>query len=85
MPHQNIVGSQVKIIRLSKQPPMTQDELAINLEILGWQIDRFGISKIERGERRVIDKELHLLAKALGIGIESLFPGDASQSPFSQY
>ena len=68
----NIVGPRVKQARLSKKPRMTQAELAIKLQILDWDIDRFGISKIERGDRQVIDKELLLLAKALDVSVSWL-------------
>ena len=55
-----------------KNPPVSQDALAARLQTLGWSIDRFGISKIERGERQVTDKELLLLAEALDVSINSL-------------
>lgn len=66
MPSMNLVGPRVKKARLSKNPQISQEDLAIKLQTLGWDIDRFGVSKIERGERRVTDKELVLLSKALG-------------------
>lgn len=69
----NIVGKRVQAIRLSKNPPITQEELAIRLQTLGWAIDRFGVSKIERGERQVTDKQVLLLADALGVKFTTLF------------
>lgn len=69
MPSLNIVGPRVKQARLNQTPRMTQEQLAIKLQIQGWDIDRFGVSKIERGERQVTDKELLLLAKALGVSV----------------
>lgn len=39
----------------------------------GWQVDRFLISKIERGERQVLDTETQLIAKVLKVSISSLF------------
>lgn len=68
----NIVGPAVRQIRLSYNPPVSQQDLAIKLEVLGWDIDRFGVSKIERGQRQVTDKELVLLAKALEITVGRL-------------
>jgi transcriptional regulator with XRE-family HTH domain len=67
MPSSNVIGPQVKKARLARKTPMTQDDLSIKLQMLGWQIDRFGVSKIERGERQVTDKELLLLARALNV------------------
>lgn len=66
MPAMNVVGPRVKKARLSHNPKISQEGLAIKLQTLGWDIDRFGVSKIERGERQVTDKELLLLSKALG-------------------
>jgi len=57
----NVVGAKVKEIRLTRHPALTQEELAAKLQILGWDIDRFGISKLERGQRQVIDKCVELL------------------------
>jgi len=57
----NVVGPFIKRVRLSKNPPMSQDQLAIRLQTLGGDIDRFGVQKIERGERQVTDKELMTL------------------------
>ena len=68
----NVVGPKVKQARLANQPPITQNELAIRLQVLGWDIDRFGVSKIERGQRQVTDKEILLLAEALNISISEL-------------
>ena len=72
MPTLNVVGPKVQHARLNHKPPITQEQLAIKLQILGWEIDRFGISKIERQERQITDKELLLLARALGVPVNQL-------------
>ncbi len=71
MPDMNVVGKNVKLLR--EKRGMTQDQLAFQLEITGWKVDRFLISKIERGERQVTDKEVLLLADALHAKIKELF------------
>lgn len=68
----NVVGPKVKQARLAAQPRMTQDELATKLQVLGWDIDRFGISKIERGQWQVTDKEILLLVQALNVSVAEL-------------
>lgn len=75
MPKQklNIIGNRLKQIRMSKNPPVTQEQLAVQLQLLDWEVGRFGISKIERGERQITDKELLLLSKALKVEIGSFF------------
>jgi transcriptional regulator with XRE-family HTH domain len=67
----NVIGQNVKLLR--EKRGMTQDQLAFQLEITGWKVDRFLISKIERGERQVTDKEVLLLADALHVKIKELF------------
>jgi transcriptional regulator with XRE-family HTH domain len=67
----NVVGKQIKVIR--EKSGITQEQLAIRLEMAGWQVDRFLISKIERGERQVLDTEVQLIAKVLKVAISDLF------------
>jgi len=67
----NVVGKQLKEIR--EKLGISQEQLAIRLQMAGWQVDRFLISKIERGERQVLDKEVQLIAKALKVPVSSLF------------
>ncbi len=71
----NIVGSRVKEARSKRKPPMTQDQLSGKLAVLGVSIDRAGISKIEIGQRSVLDFEVKALAKALGVTAEWLLSG----------
>lgn len=68
----NICGPNVRRLRMSQKPLLTQEQLSTKLQILGWDIDRFGISKIERGRRHVTDKELLLLAEALDASFSEL-------------
>ena len=67
----NVTGKKIQEIR--EESGITQEQLAIRLEMAGWQVDRFLISKIERGERQVLDTEVQLIAKALNVPISSLF------------
>lgn len=76
MPLLNVIGSEIKVARTKKRPRLTQEQLAVKLQILGWNIDRFGISKIERGQRQVLDKEVLLLAKALEVAVSELLRED---------
>jgi len=73
----NVCGQNIKRIRLSRNPVLTQEQLATNLQVLGWDIDRFGISKIERGQRQVTDIELLHFIKVLGVSASDLL--DAAQ------
>jgi transcriptional regulator with XRE-family HTH domain len=67
----NIIGKNIQQLRERKQ--ITQEQPAIRLTTLGWQVDRFLISKIERGERQVTDIQVTLLADALQVKLKDLF------------
>jgi transcriptional regulator with XRE-family HTH domain len=67
----NIVGKHIREVR--EHQGITQDQLAIRLEMAGWQVDRFVISKIERGERQVLDTEVQLISNALKVKVSRLF------------
>ena len=71
----NIVGGRVKEARESRKSPMTQDQLSGKLALLGVSLDRAGISKVEIGQRSVLDYEVLGLAKALGVTVDWLLNG----------
>lgn len=67
----NITGKNIKQIR--ERMGKTQEQLAIQLELAGWKVDRFVISKIERGERQILDVEIALIAQVLNVSVAKLF------------
>jgi HTH-type transcriptional regulator, cell division transcriptional repressor len=67
------VGTQVRKARLRAEPPMSQEDLAGRAAAQGVTLDRSAISRIEAGERYVMDYEAAALAKALKLSLESLF------------
>lgn len=71
MLERNIIGKQIKIIRLSKE--ITQEQLAARLNINGIEIDQTMISKIEEQVRGIQDYEIKIFAIVLGVTIEDLF------------
>ena len=71
----NIIGDRVKEARTDRKVPLTQDQLSGKLALLGVSIDRAGISKIETGQRSVLDYEVKAFAKALGVSVEWLLGG----------
>jgi transcriptional regulator with XRE-family HTH domain len=68
----NVVGAQVQKLRLRKG--WTQDQLAIKLQLFGWDTSRESVAKLEKHRRRVPDVELFVLGKVLGIALEEIFP-----------
>lgn len=67
----NVIGKYVKEIR--EKQGLTQEQLAIRIEIVGWKIDRFIVSKIERGDRHLSDVEVQTIAQALKVSVSRLF------------
>ena len=68
----NIVGPNVR--RLRNNQDISQERLAANCQLIGWDISREGIAKIESQVRGVSDIELLKLAKALRVHFSVLFP-----------
>ena len=67
----NIVGPAVKEIREEKG--LTQEVLAARCNLLGWDISRSTLAKIEVRLRRVKDTESIILAQALNVNISRLY------------
>ena len=67
----NIVGPAVKEIR--EEQGLTQEVLAARCNILGWDISRSTLAKIEVRLRRVKDTEAVILAQALNVTVSRLY------------
>ena len=72
----NICGDRVRLGRAMQKPPMTQDDLAREINLMGMEITPLIISRIEKNQRHVCDGELKMLAKAVGVSMEWLCSGD---------
>ena len=68
----NICGDRVRLGRALQKPPLTQDDLARKINLMGMEITPLIISRIEKGTRHVVDGELQMLARALGVTMEWL-------------
>ncbi len=66
----NICGENIRIIR--KNMNISQRELADKLQLLGLDIDKNAIQRIESGQRFVTDIELIYLSKALKKTLDEL-------------
>lgn len=72
----NICGAKVRLGRAMQKPPMTQEDLAREINLMGMEITSLIISRIEQNQRHVCDGELKMLAKALGVSMEWLCSDD---------
>jgi transcriptional regulator with XRE-family HTH domain len=68
----NIVGPQIRKLRY--QQALTQEMFAARCSILGWDLSRGTLSKIEAQLRCVNDSELVILAEALKVGVNAILP-----------
>ena len=72
----NICGDKVRLARAMQKPPMTQEDLAREINLMGMDMTKLIISRIEKNQRHVCDAELKMLAKALGVTMEWLCSDD---------
>ena len=68
----NICGKRVRLARAMHNPPLRQEDLAREINLMGMEITPLIISRIEKNQRHVCDAELKMLAKALGVTMEWL-------------
>ncbi len=67
----NICGKNIKKIR--KEQKITQDELCARMQVMGYQISRSDISKLENDKKFITDFEVFGFSKALKVSILDLF------------
>lgn len=72
----NLCGDRVRLGRAMQKPPMRQEDLAREINLMGMEITPLIISRIEKNQRHVCDGELRILAKALGVTMEWLCGDD---------
>ena len=72
----NICGDRVRLARAMHKPPLRQEDLAREMNLMGMEMTKLIISRIEKNQRHVCDGELKMLAKALGVTMEWLCSDD---------
>lgn len=70
----NLCGCRIAEIRKSKK--LSQRRLAIQMQLLGFDVDHYFIRRVENGERFVTDIDLVIFSRALNVPITQLFPED---------
>lgn len=68
----NICGERVRLGRAMHKPPLRQEDLAREINLMGMDMTKLIISRIEKNQRHVCDAELVMLARALGVTLEWL-------------
>ena len=75
----NICGDRVRLARAMHKPPLRQEDLAREMNLMGMDMTKLIVSRIEKNQRHVCDAELKMLAKALGVTMEWLCSGDEEE------
>ena len=68
----NICGTRIAELRKSAVPKMSQRILADKMQLLGVDVDKNAIQRIETGQRFVTDIELIALKKVFNVSYEFL-------------
>lgn len=68
----NVCGQKVKKIREKLPDKTSQRKLADMLQMVGLDIDKNAVQRIESGKRFVTDIELKIIAKVLGVSYQEL-------------
>ena len=74
----NICADRVRLGRALQKPPMTQDDLARKIQLMGMEMTPVIISRIEKNQRHICDAELLMISKALGVSMAWLC-GDSDE------
>ena len=69
--YEKIFGQNIRRLRESRH--MTQEQLAVKLQLNGCYMTRSALAKIEVGQRHVYPDEIRLLKELLGASFEELF------------
>ena len=70
----NIIGSRIRAFRVSAE--LSQNQLAVRCQLLGLDITRGTVAKIEAAVRGVCDHEVPFFARALKVEIKAFFPSE---------
>ena len=68
----NLCGEKIRALRLSHPSKLSQRALADKMQLIGIDIDKNAIQRIECGKRFVTDIELRALAKIFGVSCDYL-------------
>lgn len=72
----NIIGERVRELRKNYNPKLTQKELAVKLQLMGYEFSELTILRIENGKRFVPDYEVKALANFFDVSYEYLLDGE---------
>ena len=68
----NICGERIKALRLAYPSKLSQRALADKMQLIGIDVDKNAIQRIESGKRFVTDIELRAFSEIFGVEISEL-------------
>ena len=68
----NLCGDNVRRLRLSYPTKLSQRALADKMQVIGIDVDKNAIQRIECGKRFVTDIELRAFAEIFGVSLDEL-------------
>ena len=68
----NLCGEKVRELRLSSTPKLSQRALADKMQLIGIDVDKNAVQRIESGKRFVTDIELKALSEIFDVSIDTL-------------
>ena len=69
--YEKTVGKRIRNIRESRK--MTQEELSAKLQLMGCDITRSALAKMEVGQRHIYLDEIRLIKEILNVSYDDLF------------
>ena len=69
----NICGINIAHLRKNSETKMSQRALAEKLQLIGIDVDKNAIQRIESGKRFITDIELYAIAKVFNVSVSDLF------------
>ena len=71
----NFCGEKIAELRLAMKPKCSQRQLADKLQLIGLDIDKNAVQRIECGKRFITDIEILAFCKIFGIEPNDIFGG----------
>jgi len=71
----NLIGKQLKELRKTANPKISQRALSHKLQLMGVDMDRNVITRIETNKRYVTDIEIKAIAKIFNVSYDYLIDG----------
>lgn len=70
----NLAGEKIRALRLASQTKLSQRALADRMQLIGIDVDKNAIQRIECGKRFITDIELKAFADIFGVSLDDLMP-----------